>query len=273
MTLPSTHKNKTHFRTIWISDTHLGSKGCQAELLLEFLKHIESDKLYLVGDIIDCWRLRNRWYWPQQHNDVVQKILRKGRKGCDVIFIPGNHDSLIRDFASMSLGNVKILEDDIHITAQGKRLLVLHGDIFDNVMRFTPWLATIGDHLYEFLLKLNRPINKFRQRFGKGYWSLSAHLKMKVKNAVSYISQFEEIASDHAKKQQADGIVCGHIHHAEIREFHGIEYYNDGDWVESCTALAEDFDGNLSILNWHELRKSYITEEVSDIEIAHTSPR
>jgi len=270
MTLPSAHSKTTHYRTVWISDTHLGSKGCQAGLLLEFLKHIECDKLYLVGDIIDCWRLKNRWYWPQQHNDVVQKILRKGRKGCEVIFIPGNHDSIIRSYTNMSLGNVKIREEDIHVTASGKKLLVLHGDIFDNVMRFTPWLASIGDRLYEFLLKLNRPINAFRQKFGKGYWSLSAHLKMKVKNAVSYISQFEEIAAEHAKKHQADGIVCGHIHHAEIRQFHGIDYYNDGDWVESCTALVEDQEGHLSIINWHELRKEYVLEPLQEVEPANT---
>ena len=249
---------KCNYRTIWISDIHLGSKGCQAELLLEFLKYIDSEKLYLVGDIIDCWRLKEKWFWPQQHNDVVQKILRKARKGCKVIYIPGNHDSIARSYTEMAFGDVEIVEEDIHITADNKRLLILHGDIFDNVMRFAPWLASLGDVLYEFLLKLNRPINWFRQKFGKGYWSLSAHLKKKVKNAVSYISQFEEIASEHAKKHHADGIVCGHIHHAEIREFHGIEYYNDGDWVESCTALAEDFVGNISILHWHQLRKEYI---------------
>ena len=270
MTLPSNHTQTSKYRTIWISDTHLGSKGCQAERLLEFLKHIECEKLYLVGDIIDCWRLKGRWYWPQKHNDVVQKILRKGRKGCEVIFIPGNHDSLIRNYTNMSFGSVKILEDDIHVTAKGKRLLILHGDIFDNVMRFTPWLATIGDHLYEFLLKLNRPINRFREKFGKGYWSLSAHLKMKVKNAVSYISQFEAIAAEHAKKKKADGIVCGHIHHAEIRQFHGIDYYNDGDWVESCTALAEDFEGNLTILDWHQLRKTYVLEQVPELTLANS---
>ncbi|WP_223670659.1 UDP-2,3-diacylglucosamine diphosphatase [Kangiella shandongensis] len=269
MTLPSNPGTKRRYRTIWLSDTHLGSKGCQAQLLLEFLQHIECKKLYLVGDIIDCWRLKNRWYWPQLHNDVVQKILRKGRKGCEVIFIPGNHDSLVRNYTGMSLGSVKILEDDIHVTARGERLLVLHGDIFDNVMRFTPWLATIGDHLYEFLLKLNRPINKFRERFDKGYWSLSAHLKMKVKNAVSYISQFEKIAAEHASKKQADGIVCGHIHHAEIRQFHGINYYNDGDWVESCTALAEDFDGHLSILDWHQLRSELLSPEITEISVTH----
>lgn len=251
----SRKKKKLKYKTIWISDIHLGSKGCQAKRLLEFFKYVDSDKLYLVGDIIDCWRLKNKWYWPQEHNDVVQKILRKARKGTQVIFIPGNHDSIIRNYVDMDFGDVEIRYEDIHEGVSGKRYLVLHGDIFDNVMRFSPWLAHIGDYLYEFLLKLNRPINWFREKFGKGYWSLSAHLKQKVKNAVSYISQFEEIAAEHAKKKDADGVICGHIHHAEIREFHGIEYLNDGDWVESCTALAEDFEGNMIILEWHKLRE------------------
>ncbi|MDX9689315.1 MAG: UDP-2,3-diacylglucosamine diphosphatase [Proteobacteria bacterium] len=238
------------FRTIWISDLHLGTAGCQAEAVLDFLMHTESEFLYLVGDIIDGWHLKKRWYWPQLHNDVIQKILRRARKGSKVFYIPGNHDEVARDFCGLSFGDVLVSNQEIHITANGKRYLVLHGDQFDAVMGYAKWLAKLGDVAYTFILALNTYLNKVRRYFGFSYWSLSAYLKYKVKNAVEYISSYEEFIAREARRYQVDGVICGHIHHAEMRVIGASEYYNDGDWVESCTALVEDFEGNLSVICW-----------------------
>ena len=236
-------------RTVWISDLHLGTPGCQAKALLDFLRDVECETLYLVGDIIDGWQLRRSWYWPQAHNDVVQKLLRKARKGTRVIFIPGNHDEFARKYLTHNFGGVDVMEEAMHVTADGKRLWITHGDLYDGVIQCARWLAIMGDLAYEFTLKVNRWFNRVRAKCGLPYWSLSRYLKHKVKRAVSYINEFENAVAREAKKRGAHGVVCGHIHHAEIREIDGVLYCNDGDWVESLTALVEHFDGRLEIID------------------------
>jgi UDP-2,3-diacylglucosamine pyrophosphatase LpxH len=236
-------------RTVWISDLHLGTPGCQAKALLDFLRDVDCETLYLVGDIIDGWQLRRSWYWPQAHNDVVQKLLRKARKGTRVIFIPGNHDEFARKYLTHNFGGVEVMEEAMHLTADGKRLWVTHGDLYDGVIQCARWLAVMGDLAYEFTLKVNRWFNRIRAKCGLPYWSLSRYLKHKVKRAVSYINEFENAVAREARKRGAHGVVCGHIHHAEIREIDGILYCNDGDWVESLTALVEHFDGRLEIID------------------------
>ena len=238
------------YRSVWISDLHLGTPGCQAHALLDFLKQVESDHLFLVGDIIDGWQLRRHWYWPQAHNDVIQKLLRKTRKGTRVIFIPGNHDEFARRYLGHDFGGIEVAEEWIHETADGRKLWVTHGDLFDGVIQCAAWLAHVGDSLYELTLKLNRHLNSLRARLGLPYWSLSKYLKLKVKRAVSYVGDFEAALAREARKRGAQGVVCGHIHHAELREIDGIVYANDGDWVESLTALVEHGDGRLEIIDW-----------------------
>ena len=242
------------YRTIWISDVHLGTRGCKAAFLLDFLKHTESEFLYLVGDIVDGWRLRRSWFWNQLHNDVVQKLLRKARKGTEVVYVPGNHDEMLRDYLDLHFGGVFVTGEAIHKTADGKRLLIIHGDAFDGVVRYARWLAFLGDRAYNVALVLNHWFNKARLALGYPYWSLSAFLKHKVKNAVNYIGDFEHAVASEAKRRGTDGVVCGHIHKAEMRQIDGILYCNDGDWVESCTALVEHMDGRLEILHWTEIR-------------------
>ncbi|WP_374493492.1 UDP-2,3-diacylglucosamine diphosphatase [Brachymonas sp.] len=241
------------FRTLWISDVHLGLPDCQAHALLHFLRHTDSETLYLVGDIIDGWQLRRSWHWPQTHNDVVQKLLRKARKGTRVIYIPGNHDEFARTYGNNNFGGIEVAEDWLHTTADGRRLWITHGDLFDGVIQCARWLAYVGDSLYEFTLRLNRHLNSLRARLGLPYWSLSQYLKLKVKRAVSYVSDFEHAVAREARRRGADGVVCGHIHHAELRDMDGLLYANDGDWVESLTALAEHPDGRLEILHWAEV--------------------
>ena len=242
------------YRAVWISDIHLGTKGCQAEYLLDFLRVVECDDLYLVGDIIDIWRLKRAWYWEQAQNDVIQKLLRKARKGTRVHLISGNHDEKLRDFGRHEFGNVDLVEEAVHEAADGKRYLVLHGDQFDAVVRHQRWLAHLGDDAYQLLLSVNQIVNRVRRGLGFPYWSLAAFLKNQTKNAVSYISNFEQLLSAEAKRRGFDGVICGHIHHAALRTINGVLYCNDGDWVESCTALAEHSDGRLEILDWCELR-------------------
>ena len=241
------------FRTLWISDVHLGLPDCQAHALLHFLRHTDSETLYLVGDIIDGWQLRRSWHWPQTHNDVVQKLLRKARKGTRVIYIPGNHDEFARTYGNNNFGGIEVAEDWLHTTADGRRLWITHGDLFDGVIQCARWLAYVSDSLYEFTLRLNRHLNSLRARLGLPYWSLSQYLKLKVKRAVSYVSDFEHAVAREARRRGADGVVCGHIHHAELRDMDGLLYANDGDWVESLTALAEHPDGRLEILHWAEV--------------------
>ena len=242
--------DRQRLRAIFISDLHIGTPGFQAEALLDFLKHHPSNVLYLVGDIVDGWQLRRRWFWPQSHNDVVQKLLRRARKGCRVIYVPGNHDEFARHFVGHAFGGVEVLHDTTHTTAKGLKLWVVHGDHFDGVIQCAKWLAYTGDWLYELSLRLNRHLNTFRARMGWGYWSLSAYLKLKVKKAVNFISDFEVAVAQEAKRRGYDGVVCGHIHHAEIRDVNGVLYCNDGDWVESRTALVEHADGQLEIIHW-----------------------
>ncbi|WP_271168278.1 UDP-2,3-diacylglucosamine diphosphatase [Hansschlegelia plantiphila] len=242
------------FRTLFISDVHLGTKGCQAEMLLGFLRAHDAEVIYLVGDIIDGWRLKQTWYWPQTHNDVVQKLLRKARHGSKIVYIPGNHDEFLRRYYGSHFGGIEVAETAIHETADGRRFLVIHGDFFDMVVRHAKWLAFLGDWAYETALTLNTHLNALRRRLGLSYWSLSAWAKLKVKNAVNFIGRFEEILSAEAHKHRVDGVICGHIHHAAIQDMNGVAYVNTGDWVESCTAIAEDFDGSLRLIRWGESR-------------------
>ncbi len=255
------------FRTVFISDVHLGTRGCQAELLLDFIRHVECETLYLVGDIIDGWRLKSGWYWPQSHNDVVQKVLRLARKGVRVIYVPGNHDEFARDYCGTHFGGVELAMDAVHETADGRRLLVVHGDHFDGVIAYAKWLALLGDWAYAIVLWLNTWFNRVRRRFGFGYWSLSAYLKGKVKNAVQFIADFEAAVAEEAKRRGLDGVVCGHIHKADIRETNGVLYANDGDWVESCTALVEHFDGQLEVLQWAKFRSWSMIERQAQVTV------
>ena len=244
---------RTRYRAIWISDVHLGTRGCNADMLIDFLDSVDSDKMYLVGDIIDGWRLRKSWYWPPKHNDVVWRLLKRARRGTDVIYIPGNHDEAFRQFVGLNFGGVEIRRTAIHETADARRLLVCHGDEFDAVVLYARWLALLGDAAYVTLMKMNWLVNQVRSRFGMPYWSLSKHAKHRVKNAVEFIGRFEEAVAKAAKARGLDGVVCGHIHTAEMREIDGVSYYNDGDWVEGCNALVEHFDGRMEILNWTEV--------------------
>jgi UDP-2,3-diacylglucosamine pyrophosphatase LpxH len=243
-------EDHTHVRSIFISDIHLGTAGCQAHALLDFLRSTRCDYLYLVGDIVDGWQLRRRWFWPQSHNDVIQKILRAARKGTHVVFVPGNHDEFARRYDGHEFGGIVVKQEFVHVTADGRKLWVTHGDLFDGVIQCAKWLAYLGDHAYEFTLRLNRTLNSLRARLGLPYWSLSQYLKHKVKRAVSYVSDFETAVAHEAKRRGLDGVVCGHIHRAEIREIEGVLYCNDGDWVESLTALVEHADGRLELIDW-----------------------
>src|SRR5436189_821513 len=241
------------YRTGWISDMHLGTRGCNATALLDFLRENDFETLYLVGDLIDIWSLRRGIYWPQQHNDVLQKILRKARKGTRVIYIPGNHDELVTSFCG-TYGNIEIKEHAIHVTGSGVRILIIHGHELDVVVSGSGrmrWLAFAGGLSYQFLLSLNPLINFVRRRFGLGYWSLSAYAKRRVKDAVSFIGKFEAAVAHYADHYHVDAVLCGHIHSAAIREFGKVTYYNCGDWVESCTALVEGDDGMISLINYH----------------------
>jgi UDP-2,3-diacylglucosamine pyrophosphatase LpxH len=233
-----------------VSDIHLGTPGCKAALLLDFLRRNDSDTLYLVGDIIDGWRLRRSWYWHQTHNDVVQKVLRKARKGARVVYIPGNHDEALRDYLGRHFGGIEVLREAIHTTFDGRRFLVIHGDAFDAVVCTAGWLAILGDRAYNAAVFVNTWFNRARLACGWPYWSLSNFLKQRVKNAIKFIDSFETAVAAEARKRGLDGVICGHIHKAEIREIDGVLYCNDGDWVESCTALVEHHDGRLEIIDW-----------------------
>ena len=244
------------YRTIWISDVHLGTKGCNHELLIDFLDHTDSDTMYLVGDIIDGWRLKKKVYWPPEHSDIVWRILKRAKRGTRIIYIPGNHDEMVRPFSGMNFGGVEIMRAAFHDTADGRRLMVLHGDEFDTIMLAHRWLAFVGDALYHVMMKLNNWVAAARKRLGLPYWSISKAAKNKVKNAVEFISKYEEVVARAAAERGVDGVVCGHIHTAEFRDFEWdgrtVEYWNDGDWVEGCNALVEHFDGRMEILHWPE---------------------
>lgn len=260
------------YRTIFISDTHLGTRGCKAEFLLDFLRHTESDTLYLVGDVIDGWALRKGFYWPQAHNDIVQKVLRKARKGTHVVYIPGNHDEFGRQFNGLDFGGIAIREEAEHTLLDGRRLWIVHGDLADGVIRHAKWLAHLGDSLYDFTLWLNAHLNRLRARLGLDYWSLSQYLKYRVKNAVAFIGDFERVLVREAQRRGFHGVVCGHIHHAEIREVDGLLYCNDGDWVESLTALVENLDGSLQIVRWNKRIASNDAVTPTQVEVEEPAP-
>jgi UDP-2,3-diacylglucosamine pyrophosphatase LpxH len=241
------------YKSVFISDIHLGTKMCQGEFFLQFLKSFECETLYLVGDIIDGWALSQKTYWPQTHNDVIQKLLRKSRKGTKIVYIPGNHDEFMRAFCSDDLiefGNIQITDQIIHTSISNKKYLVIHGDQFDAVIKKLKWLAFIGSYAYDLSIKLNVTVNFFRRLFGLPFWSLSAYLKYKVKSAVNFISDYEENLTNYAKIKQCDGIICGHIHHPNITTINNIEYLNCGDWCESLTAIVEHYDGTMELIRW-----------------------
>ncbi|MGO4387053.1 UDP-2,3-diacylglucosamine diphosphatase [Microvirga sp. 2YAF29] len=259
-------------RTLFLSDLHLGTKGCQADALLEFLRRYDAETIYLVGDIIDGWRLKTGWYWPQSHNDVVQKLMRKVRKGTSLVYVPGNHDEFLRDYIGVSLGGIELAEHAIHEAADGKRYLVIHGDQFDLVVMHAKWIALLGDWAYTTALFVNTYLNIIRRRLGLTYWSLSAWAKMKVKNAVNYISRFEELLAAEAERQQADGVICGHIHHAAMHNSFKVAYVNTGDWVESCTAVIEHWDGSLELIRWNELRQQIVAPQIEPSPVEISAP-
>ncbi len=238
-----------HYRSVWISDVHLGTRGSQAGALLGFLRTFDCDTLYVVGDLIDIWAMKRGVFWTQDHSDVIQKILRKGRKGSKIIYIPGNHDERITDFTG-DYANVHIQPRAFHTTVDGRRLLVAHGHELDTVVQNMGWLAHVGDIGYQLLLRLNTPVNFMRRLFGRGHWSLSAYVKNSVKNVVNFIGGFEESMVHFASDAEAQGIICGHIHTAAIRKIKGLDYYNTGDWVESLTALVEETDGRMKLLKF-----------------------
>jgi len=247
---PRGFRPKRRYRTVWISDVHLGTRGCKAELLVDFLRSFEAEQVYLVGDIIDGWSLRKGWFWPDAHNEVVRRILKMAHRGTRVVLVTGNHDEVLRDYAGFSFGGVELALEAVHVTADGRRLLVTHGDKFDGVVLYARWLAFLGDQAYGLLLRANIVVNAVRKRLGLPYWSLSAYLKRRVKNAVQFVCNFEAALAHEGASRGFDGIVCGHIHCAEIRQIGDITYFNDGDWVESCTALVEDFAGAISVIDW-----------------------
>lgn len=246
-----------HYRTLFLSDVHLGTRTSQAEPLLEFLKVHDADTIYLIGDIIDFWRIRRGAIWPQSHNDVLQKLLRKVRKGTRIVFVPGNHDEALREYCGMRFGGIEIERDTVFEAGDGRRYFVTHGDDFDVVVRYARWLAFLGDRGYELALWSNTPLNFVRKNMGLGYWSLSAYLKYKVKSAVNFIGEFETALADEARRRGCDGVICGHIHHAASRDISGIHYLNTGDWVESCTALAEDSSGRIQVIRWREAQRHW----------------
>ena len=249
----------SHCRAIWISDVHLGWRASEAERLLDFLKHHDADTWYLAGDIIDGWTLQRSWHWPQAHNDVIQKLLRKVRKGSRVICIPGNHDDFLMSFLHHDFGGITIRDDVIHTTATGKRLWVLHGDAFDSVVHFAPWLTSFGNHGYDAMILLGRMLNRLRRACGFSEWSLASYVKGSVKNVVRFVSNYEQAIAREAQRRGVDGVVCGHIHKAEIRRFKNMDYYNTGDWVENCTALLEHHDGRMEIVRWPAISEGSVS--------------
>ncbi|MHA3977779.1 UDP-2,3-diacylglucosamine diphosphatase [Halovulum sp. GXIMD14794] len=237
-------------RTIFISDIHLGTRGCQAELLLRFLSRHDAETIYLIGDIFDGWKLRRGWHWPETHNDVVQAFLDKARLGTRIIYIPGNHDEIMRGYLGTHFGEIEVVADAEFTARDGKKFLVTHGDQYDVIVMNAKWLARLGDRAYNFLIWLNPRINQVRRLWSGQYWSLSKWAKQQVKQAVNFIGEYEEVLADDARRGGFDGVICGHIHHANIRQIDEITYVNTGDWVESCTAIIEDDDGVLRLIDW-----------------------
>jgi UDP-2,3-diacylglucosamine pyrophosphatase LpxH len=259
------------YRSVFISDTHLGTRGCRAEFLAGFLKTVTCENLFLVGDIIDGWRLKRSWFWDKYHDKVLRRVLKLARNGTNVVYVPGNHDEMLRKFLPLEVCGVKLQMEAEHITADGKRLLITHGDLFDSVVRHARLLALLGDGAYTVALVINRYFNMVRIKLGYPYWSLSAWLKLQVKEAVKAIDRFETALADDAKSRGFDGVVCGHIHHAEMRMVNGVLYINDGDWVESCTALVEHLDGRLELIDWVARNKlSMLNKPAAKMNPAHS---
>ncbi|WP_430304960.1 UDP-2,3-diacylglucosamine diphosphatase [Rhizobium sp. 0TCS1.26] len=254
-----------HFRTLFISDIHLGSKAAKTDFLLDFLRHHEAQTLVLVGDIVDGWRLKRSWYWPQGCNDVIQKLLRKARKGTRIIYVPGNHDEFLRSFPGVHFGGIEVAERLIHEAADGKKYLVLHGDEFDVVVRNIRLLAYLGDWAYDAAIVINGLLAIVRRRLNMPYWSFSAWAKLQVKQAVNFIGEFQKVVAEEARRNHVDGVICGHIHHAVMEDIDGIRYINTGDWVESCTAIAEHMDGRFELISWQRADEG---AEVTSLPVA-----
>jgi UDP-2,3-diacylglucosamine pyrophosphatase LpxH len=256
----------TPYRTIWISDLHIGSTQCQADTLLDFLKHNDSEKLYLVGDIIDFWALSKKMYWPRDHNTIIQKILRKARHGTQIIYVPGNHDENVRDYDDYVFGDIIVKKSDIHTTKLGKRFLVVHGDEYDTIAQHHQWMARLGSVGYDWLIEINRVLRMARRLLGiQSHFSLAAFVKFKVKNVVQFISHYEESIVRTLKNEGLDGVICGHIHHAEIKDIEGFLYVNTGDFVESCTAIVEHHDGSLELLKWRKQETQLLTHQMEPV--------
>ena len=254
------------YRSIFISDVHLGSRGCQADCLLDFLNHVESDYLYLVGDIVDGWRLRKRWFWPVEHNEILRSLVERAWRGTEVIYLPGNHDDAFRKLIGQSLAGVKVVHDAIHETVDGKRMLVVHGDIFDSVVRDMKWLARLASVAYDTALGLNTLLNRALRALGYRYWSLSAFLKDQVKAAVRYVDNYERRLAAEARARDVCGVICGHVHKPNMRSIGRILYVNDGDWIENCSALVEHHDGRLELLNWPR-KTTYATSPAQPLRV------
>ena len=255
-----------HYRAIWLSDVHLGYRGCKADYLLDFLKATESEVLYLVGDIIDLWSMKRTMYWPQTHNDIIRTILGKAKRGTRIVYIPGNHDEQARDFIGSVFGNVEIHDEYVHVGHDGRRFLIIHGDIYDALMKCSGLKSFVGNKAYDLIMCLNRHVYKWRQLLGFPYWSLASFLKSRVKDAVSHIQKYEEIVAADAKKRGFEGVICGHIHHAEMRDINGVTYCNDGDWVENCTAIVESREGRVELLHWSEKQEILCAAHAGQIQ-------
>lgn len=264
---------KRKVRSIFVSDIHLGTRHCQADLLIDFLAAHDCDRIYLIGDIIDGWRLEKNWYWPDAHEDVVDAVLHKGRQGSKIFYIPGNHDEFAHDFADQLADHIHVVRELIHETADGRRYLIIHGDQFDVVIQNAKWMAYIGDWFYEFCLNTNTWLNFARKRMGLGYWSLGAFAKRHVKTFVNIIGQYEVVVAAAVQERGVQGVICGHIHHAESRDMNGIHYVNTGDWVESCSAVVEHFDGSLEVMFWTELAHERAAYEEISAEQVFDAPK
>ena len=260
--------DRVAYRAVFVSDAHLGTRGARAEALAQFLASVSTQHLFLVGDMIDGWRLRRSWYWDGAHDEVLRLILRHARSGARVTYVPGNHDEMLRRWIGLEVAGVRLAQEAEHTTAAGVRLLVMHGDEFDSVVRYAPFLALLGDWAYRQALVANRHFNAVRRWLGYPYWSLSQWLKRQVKGAVKAIDRFEGALAGEARRRGFDGVVCGHIHHAEMREVDGILYLNDGDWVESCTALVEHADGRLELVDWTRHLSGLAGGGVAAVEVA-----
>jgi UDP-2,3-diacylglucosamine pyrophosphatase LpxH len=263
------YRPKVHVRTAFISDIHLGTRDCRTDLLLDFLRSVHADELILVGDVVDFWSLRRSLYWPQAHSDVLRCLLGKAKYGTRLIYVPGNHDEQLRDVCGSQFGLLEVHREYLHETANGQRLLVMHGDEFDGAVKCNRWLAALGSGLYDVALTLNRAVNQLRHRFGYGYWSLATYLKSRIGNAIQYVRRFEHAAAHTARKRGLDGIVCGHIHRPELGDRDGVLYCNSGDWVDSCSALIERRDGQLELWHWADIARAELARQsLRDLEHA-----